>query len=145
MGSENSIYTLKVVEEDFPVTATEIATKTRDSVLKGVYEQTLNGWTKIDSGLSTEFKPFHYRRRELSCEQGCIKWGFRVVIPESLRNKIMSELHAEHPSIVSMKSIARSFVYWPGTDSEIELLVSKCSVCQNCQNKPPKIPLQPWS
>ncbi|XP_055493550.1 uncharacterized protein K02A2.6-like [Leucoraja erinacea] len=133
VGSENSIYTLQVVDEDFPVTETEIAAETmKDNVLKWVYEQTLNGWTEIDSGLNSvlnsELMPFHNQLHELSCEQGCIKWGYRVVVPESLNNKIMNELHAEHPGIVSMKSIARSFVYWPGIDGDIESLVSKCSV-----------------
>ena len=146
LGSENSVYTLQVVDEDFPVTATEIAAETqKDTLLKSVYEQTLNGWCEVVDGLSSEMKPFHNRRHELSCEQGCIKWGHRVVIPESLRSKILSEIHAEHPGIVSMKSIARSFVYWPGIDSDIETLVSKCSVCQSCRNKAPKTPLHPWS
>ena len=115
-GSENTIYSvINVFDDDFPVTATEIAKETHtDSLLKWVYEQTLNGWSEIEHSMDGEMKPFHNRRNDLSCEQGCIK------VSASLRSRILADLHAEHPGIVGMKSIARSFVYWPGVDSDLE-------------------------
>ena len=43
-----------------------------------------------------------------------------------------------------MKAIARSFMWWPGLDGEIELVVKCCTVCQNVRSLPPKVPLHPW-
>ncbi|KYN12691.1 Uncharacterized protein K02A2.6, partial [Trachymyrmex cornetzi] len=42
----------------------------------------------------------------------CLLFEHRVVIPISLRDTILSDLHASHIGIVKMKGIARSFVYW---------------------------------
>ena len=44
-----------------------------------------------------------------------------------------------------MKSLSRIFVWWPGIDKDIEMLVSKCPQCQATRPLPPLAPLQPWS
>ena len=43
-----------------------------------------------------------------------------------------------------MKAIARSFMWWPGFDGEIELAVKRCAVCQNVRSLPHMLPLRPW-
>ncbi|XP_063961269.1 uncharacterized protein K02A2.6-like [Lytechinus pictus] len=143
-GTEGSIYVTDVVDSNFPVTATEIAAETqKDSVLKQVYEQTLYGWSETEP-MNDELKPYHSRRFELSCDQGCVKWGHRVIIPKSLRHKLLDELHSQHSGVVAMKAVARGFMFWPGIDKEIEQISSRCSVCQNVRSKPPRVPLETW-
>ncbi|XP_052564317.1 uncharacterized protein K02A2.6-like [Culex pipiens pallens] len=51
-----------------------------------------------------------------------------------------------------MKSIARSYVYWPNNDAEIEDFVRKCSRCAAAAKAPVKttlsswpIPVEPWT
>ncbi|XP_031338181.1 uncharacterized protein K02A2.6-like [Photinus pyralis] len=53
-------------------------------------------------------------------------------------------LHTTHPGIVRMKSLARSYMWWPNMDSEIEAIVKNCNVCQSHQRDPPKAQLHPW-
>ena len=84
------------------------------------------------------------RRHEVTADQGCVLWGMHVIIPLSLRNRLLQELHEEHPGIVTMKSIARSYIWWPNLDAEIELMVKNCDVCQAVQKAPPSAPLYPW-
>ena len=43
-----------------------------------------------------------------------------------------------------MKSLARSFVWWPGMDDNIAKLVQECAECQENQRMPARSPLQPW-
>jgi hypothetical protein len=43
-----------------------------------------------------------------------------------------------------MKALARSYVWWPGIDSDIEKLVKQCFGCQKTQNVPAIAPLHPW-
>ena len=48
------------------------------------------------------------------------------------------------PGIVAMKAIARSYLWWPKLDAEIELMVKNCEVCQSVRKAPPRAPLYPW-
>lgn len=44
-----------------------------------------------------------------------------------------------------MKALARSFLWWPGLDHEIEAFVAQCTPCETTLNRPPAAPLHPWS
>ena len=81
---------------------------------------------------------------ELSVQDGCVLWVARVAIPLQGRKQVLSELHAAHPGINRMKRLARSYVWWPGMDKDLEHLVHTCSTCQEHQNAPVSAPLQPW-
>jgi hypothetical protein len=43
-----------------------------------------------------------------------------------------------------MKAVARSYVWWPGIDSQIEQTVKCCDGCQLTQKMPQVAPLHPW-
>ncbi|XP_065192451.1 uncharacterized protein K02A2.6-like [Sycon ciliatum] len=45
--------------------------------------------------------------------------------------------------MVRMKSLVRSFVWWPGIDADIETTGKVCAGCQAHQAAPPKSPLHP--
>ena len=71
-------------------------------------------------------------------------WGLSSV-PPSLRQTILTELHEGHPGITRMKSIARSHVWWPKIDQEIEKVTRECQPCNKTLRVPPASPLLPWS
>ncbi|XP_026581555.1 uncharacterized protein LOC113454394, partial [Pseudonaja textilis] len=75
---------------------------------------------------------------------GCILWGDRVVIPETLRDRVLALLHEGHPGVVKMKALARSYAWWPGTDKQIETWVAVCSKCQESRANPPAAPIREW-
>ena len=56
----------------------------------------------------------------------------------------LHELHKDHPGVSRMKSVARSYLWWPGLDKDIENLAKSCSACQAVKRAPPTVPLQPW-
>jgi transposase InsO family protein len=114
----------------------------RDPVLAIVLEAVRTGvWPEAES---EELAPYARRRTELSVDQGCLLWGARVVLPQKARDAYLKELHECHPGIVRMKSLARSFVWWPGIDQEIELAVRSCDTCQRNAKLPASAPLHPW-
>ena len=43
-----------------------------------------------------------------------------------------------------MKAIARSYIWWPGIDKEIELAAKSCPDCQLTQREPRTVPVHPW-
>ena len=92
-----------------------------------------------------ELQVYHSKQAELSVERGCLLWGGRVIIPHSLKQKILTELHREHLGCSKMKALARSHVWWKGMDQDLELLAKNCSVCAAVKQAPPKAPLHPWT
>ena len=71
-------------------------------------------------------------------------FNHRIVIPQSLRRAVLQQFHLGHPGTDRMKSIARSHVYWPGLDTDIENYVKQCSRCQQAAKHPPKQQPVPW-
>lgn len=57
---------------------------------------------------------------------------------------MLEELHVGHLGVVKMKALARSFVWWPGLDQQIEKIAMCCSGCQDVQKMPKAAPLHPW-
>jgi hypothetical protein len=124
------------------VTAKEIAQWTaRDPILSLVVKYTLQGWPPV---VGEELMPYFRRRTELSLHDKCLLWGNRVIIPPRAREAILEELHTCHPGIVRMKSLARSYLWWPGLDAEIEAKVRGCNICQQINKRPPSSSLHPW-
>ena len=78
-------------------------------------------------------------------EGDCILWGVHVVIPRKLQSEVLQELHRNHPGISQMKSIARSYVWWPSINHDIEDTAKGCSSCQGSRNSPSVAPLHSWS
>ena len=48
----------------------------------------------------------------------------RVVIPKKLQNRILRDFHTGHPGINRMKSLMRSYVYWPKMDNDITDMIA---------------------
>ena len=84
---------------------------------------------------------YFHRQTELSVDDGCILWGRRVVNPFAGLERLLDELHTRHPGICRMKSLARSYVWWPDLDTA---KVKSCTSCQLSQRSPPQAPLHPW-
>ena len=123
-----------------PVNAANIKDWTaKDPLLSKVKQYIMAGWPETQLG--EEFKPYRSRWKELSTLDGCILWGSRVVIPPQGRKAALVELHETHPGCSKMKALARSYIWWPKMDQEIEALVQKCSICQESRSSPPSAPL----
>ena len=128
---------------DSPVSAKQIKQWTeRDPALSQVKQWLLQGWPVTVE--REELKPYVQRQLELSVLDGCILWGSRVIIPPAGRAQVMEVLHEAHPGVSRMKSLARSFVWWPGMDGALEEKVKACSQCQSNQKMPAPAPLHPW-
>ena len=120
-------------------------TSAQDSELQAVRKCLIEG--KWDSA------PKHYLpvRNELTFIGHVILRGMRIVIPQSLRKRVINLAHEGHQGVVKTKERLRTKVWWPGMDREAE---KRCSECYGCQlvtkNVPPPpvkptcMPQQPW-
>lgn len=57
---------------------------------------------------------------------------------------MIEELHEAHPGASRMKALARSYVWWPNMDADLEAAVRRCHACQSNQATPAAAPLHPW-
>ncbi|UYV73747.1 hypothetical protein LAZ67_11000696, partial [Cordylochernes scorpioides] len=137
----NNVYALSFVEE-LPITAEEIATETeKDEVLSLAKFYTQQGWPEK---VADHLRPYFQRKLELTVDGECLVWGMRVVIPPSLRIKMLNCLHETHSGMNKMMAVARSHFWRPNLDTQIEFLVNKCRSCQQSQDGPNKGKWQPW-
>ncbi|XP_055920739.1 uncharacterized protein K02A2.6-like [Eupeodes corollae] len=120
-----------------PVTQKRVAEETsRDPALKEVYNNLVLG-KKLDTA------GFEGKDYQFSLTNGTILRNNRVVIPQILRELILAELHTAHVGIVKMKALARSYVWWPHIDTDIEDLAQKCMACRSVQKSSKRIQ-HPW-
>ncbi|XP_064469911.1 uncharacterized protein K02A2.6-like [Ornithodoros turicata] len=125
-----------------PITVEDIAEATRQSTLLArVAEAVSEGWpTNVDA----DVKPYHVRRTELTLHKGCLLWGLRTVIPPKFRNSLLSILHEGHVGQTKMKMLARSYLWWPGLDRDIEEQVKSCGPCAAVAAQEVPVPLHQW-
>ncbi|XP_039204570.1 uncharacterized protein K02A2.6-like, partial [Crotalus tigris] len=128
---------------ELPLCARDVAAETgTDHTLSRVRSWVLSGWPEHCP--SPEFQSFWSKRNELSLSQGCLLWGHRVVIPTSMRTRVLESLHEGHPGIVRMKALARSLLWWPVLDKDIEAQVHACHLCQRSRPEMPQAPVHRW-
>ena len=53
-------------------------------------------------------------------------------------------MHECHPGMVKMKSLARSYFWWPGLDADIEDVSRVCAICAQRQAPHKEVPLLLW-
>lgn len=129
--------------ETMPVTAKQIRQWTStDPVLSRVKDFVQKGWPERSD--DKRFQPYFARKTELSLVDGCLLWGTRAVVPPKGRKRLLEDLHESHPGMTRMKALARSYIWWPNLDSDIEAMVRSCPVCQAHRNMPSSAPLHPW-
>lgn len=113
-----------------------------DEVLRTVTKYMINGWPrKINCKLVA---PYFQCKTDLEVIDGCLFRGHRIVIPTIYRERMLKELHAAHFGIVKTKSAARSRMWWPGIDADIERWVGACAACAAVRSAPPSAPPAPW-
>ncbi len=136
-----AVYMLSQLEL-LPVTNEEIRSNIRKDRNLGRVLSMLqsDNWTVSDP----ELLPFVRKRNYLSLWNGCITYGTRIVIPAALQNRVLEELHTSHLGMVKMKAIARSYVWWPNIDKDIETTASNCETCKQLAHMPNKAPVHPW-
>ena len=87
-----------------------------------VYRHITKGWPdRVSPNLMS------FMQTMLTVEGVCVLWGVRGVVPAKCREKLLNELHHDHPGICKMKSIARSYIWWQGLDKNIETLAKSCT------------------
>ena len=81
-------------------------------------------------------------------QEGVLLYQDRVIVPSSLRSRVLQNLHAAHQGTSMMEQRARAIVYWPGMSTDIRNIRDRCADCN--RNAPrqaatPPLPTTPPS
>lgn len=87
---------------------------------------------------------YNIDQTEFTLQNDCLLRGARVYVPLELRKRVLDELHTAHFGISRMKSLARSYCWWPGLDKNIENVSKNCLQCQQTRSNPKKVITHIW-
>ena len=125
------------IKEDF-VTATAA-----DAGLQAVMTYYMNGWPKNNTKAISEAKPYWKFKNDLFVEDGLVILDNRLVVPVSLRAKVLAQIHTAHLGVEKTKARARQYLFWPGITNDIVTMTSECRICERHSAANYKEPLIP--
>ena len=113
------------------------------------------GWPKTMQELPKELQAYWTFREEMTIEDGLILKATGIVIPPSMRESTLQQLHEGHLGFTKCYNHAKQTVYWPNLRKELEDLVLNCQLClkhSQAKRKPKptpsfglEIPVIPWT
>ena len=141
--TEETAIIATIMKEAEEVTAISWSTLVRetnnDSVLQSLKLAIIDDFTKE----CREVGSYVRYRGSLRVHDDVILYGDRVVVPSSLREAVLVNLHAAHQGILSMEMRAQSIVFWPGMSYDIERVRRECSECNKNAPSQARLPSEP--
>ena len=101
----------------------------RDPSLRLLAKTVHEGWPKTIKDCPHSIQSYWYFRDQITCEDGIIYKGTRLIIPKSERASTLKVLHMGHYAIDKMSLRARETVYWPGISEDIRSTYHHCHIC----------------
>ena len=96
------------------------------SILLQVCQYIRNGWPAHKRNIPKAVQPYFQNRLQLTIHSGCILNELQVVIPTTMRDAVMAELHDTHAGMVKTKSVAHMHFWWPGISNDVEQCIQQC-------------------
>ena len=123
----------------------------KDIELQSLKHYISTGWPSKRSQIPVSLHPYWNFRDELTVESGILMKNSKVLIPETLKQKYLKQIHQGHQGIEACRSRAREFVFWVNINSDLKEMVEKCDICQSQQNSTTsvqkyvsEVPPHPW-
>lgn len=120
-----------------------------DAVCAKLIQYCKAGWPEKNA-LAPDVRPYWTEKDNITLAGELLLRGQRLVIPQSLRQEILDQLHSGHQGIVKCRARARQSVWWPGLSVQINQLVENCNTCSQhrAEYREPllttPVPKRPW-
>lgn len=114
----------------------------KNELLQILRNKIKEGWNEGMNDFHDTIKCYEHVKDELWEHLGLIWKGEQLIVPRSLRKRMLQLIHEGHLGIVKCKLRAKqALLWWPRINGEIEDYINKCNVCQKYNNKQEKQPI----
>ena len=121
-------------------------------VMQLLQDSVFDGWPNTKAKLPVDIRPYWTYRDEVSCVDGLLFKGNKLVVPHALRAQMLDKIHESHQGIVKCEQRTCDKLFWPGMSAQIEDRVAKCDTCSQYQRAHAKEPMvvsetpdRPWA
>ena len=122
-GIQLLIIAVNLITSSVPVSSSEIemihGETARNPTLNLLRHYIHVGWPVDRRMLLREIHTFWNYREDLLMENGLVTKGARLVIPSTLRSKVLEQIHEGHLGIEKCMLKVRDSVFWPGIANDI--------------------------
>lgn len=101
-----------------------------DEELAIVMRYVKEGWPTHRKSCAGRALAYWSLKDSLTLVSGVLFYGSRLVIPNSLREEVLRDLHLAHQGVSKTLQRAQNSVFWPGLRKRIE---EKCLSCDQCR------------
>ena len=101
----------------------------KDPTLRLLVNIVHEGWPKMIRDCPYSIQSYWYFRDEITCEDGILYKGVRLVMLQSEQASTLKVLHLGHYAVDKMNLRARETVCWPGISEEIKVTYHRCDIC----------------
>ena len=95
-------------------------------------------WLSMKDELHNDLRLYWSYRDDLAVIDGVVIKGRWILIPTSLKQQVLDQLHTNHMGIEKTKLLAHESVYWADINTDIEKHIKNCTTCLEFQQIQPK-------
>lgn len=101
----------------------------------------LEGWPSSRAKCDPDIIEYWNHRDELSFEDDLIFRGQTLLIPKSLRQEMVKQVHTGHLGVTKTLQRAKDCLFWPGMQKQITEHVLQCPICLTHRDSNAKEPM----
>ena len=102
----------------------------KDETMCMLRDTIIRGWPANRSQVPTSLLCYWPFKEDLGYYNGIIVKGSRILVPPTLKEVVLQDIHRGHLGIEKCKSRARENVFWPQMNSDITNMIQSCEQCQ---------------
>ena len=88
-----------------------------------------SAWRVAQNDQRLPLESYWYFRDEITCKDGILYKGVRLIMPQSEWGSTLKVLHLGHYAIDKMNLRTRETVYWPGISEDMKVTYHRCDIC----------------
>ena len=111
---------------------------TQDDHLQHLKSFIIAGWPSTKDEMHSKLKSYWSYRDKLAIIYGVVLKGRHIIIPTSLKQQVLDQLHSNHMGIEKTKLLVCKSVYWSDINADIKKYIKSCATCLEFQQMQPK-------